>query len=101
MIWIWALQGVSGWALQGVSGVAPGRGWALRSLWVGLQESLAFGVGHSRESLGLGTPGVSGFGHSRESLGIDRARRRAPGEEKNSNNPTPKVGNNKRHVKLD
>ena len=36
-----------GWAVQGVSG-----------------------IGHSRQSLGLGTPGV------------DRARRRVPGEEK-------------------
>ena len=38
-------------------------------------------VGHSRETLGLGTPGVCG-GQSRESLGVDRARRRVPGEEK-------------------
>ena len=49
------------WALQGVSG-----------------------IGHSRETLGLGTPGVSkvGLWHSRESLGVDRARRKVPGEEK-------------------
>ena len=37
------------------------------------------GIGHSTESLKLGTPrGSLGW----ESLGIDRARRRVPGEEK-------------------
>ena len=74
-------------------------------------------VGHSRDTLGLGTPktlqgealrkhwvwarlwgwGHFGVGHARDERGVDRASRRVPGErrvELKSNNPTPRVGKN-------
>ena len=81
------------------------------------------GLGHSRQTLGLGTPGVSGLGtpgnlcwalrgvsgvgHARESLGLalQGVSTSRPGKEKSSgrgeelglksNSPSPKVGNNK------
>ena len=51
------------------------------------------GVGHSRETLGMGTSGtlwgwalqalgLGTLGRLRDERGVDRARRRAPGEEK-------------------
>ena len=66
------------WALQGVSGVGHSRE-TLGLGTPGVSEKVSE-VGHSRETLGLlGTPGTLWVGHSRESLGVDRARRRVPG----------------------
>ena len=64
-----------GWAFQGVSGVGHSRetlGLGIPGV-SGLGTPGIFGVGHSR---GWAVQGVSAVGHSRKSLGVDRARRR-------------------------
>ena len=123
-LWGWALRGHSGvghetlrLGTQGDSGAGQ-SGWARQADSVAGHSTLGWalqghsGVRHSMETLGLGTPetlkswalqGQFGVGHSKDERGVDRARRRVPGEEKNSgrgeelslkcNNPTPQVGN--------
>ena len=65
-LWGWAVQGDWGWALQGDSGAGTLWGWALRLGTPGRHSRWALRtlqghsrVGHSRDTLGLGTPGMS------------------------------------------